>query len=378
MIPAPSTPSWPVSTGSASTDRNDEPPLRFRSSPHPMRMNAGRIDASSSANAAMSVAGTPVTSAVRSSPHEAAAAITSIRASRVRLDERPVDEIVLREVPHDPEHERDVGAGPQRQMPIGAPSHRRAPRIDDHEPRARSPSPLHERREVDVRDRGVRAPDDDEPAVHDVVRVGRQHRPERRLPRRAGGRRADRVEDPRRAELVEQTPCEPLGGQQSRGRVVEVGNDRRRAVLCDRGRDARRHEVERFIPRGRPELTRALRPHPHQWRHHSLGRVHPPRVLFHLGADEALREGVGRAGVDRDEAAVLHRDLERARVGAIERTRGQQPRGGIHAGSSSQGVIRAGTQLRTDLVSSLALVAEVIPEAGDRGCPAGPTDRRRR
>ena len=208
MIPAPSTPSCPVSTGSASTDRNDEPPLRFRSSPQPMRMNAGRIDASSSANAAMSSAGDAGDIGGAPEPPRGGRRDHLVRAGRVRVDERPVDEIVLREVPHDPEHERHIGAGPQRQMPIGAPSHRRAPRIDDHEPRARSPSPLHERREVDVRDRGVRAPDDDEPAVHDVVRVGRQHRPERRLPRRAGGRRADRVEDSRRAELVEQTPCE--------------------------------------------------------------------------------------------------------------------------------------------------------------------------
>ena len=45
--------------------------------------------------------------------------------------------------------------------------------------------------------------------------------------------------------------------------------------------------------------------------------VEPPD----LGADVARRHRVGRAAVDGRDPAALHRDLERARVGAVERTR---------------------------------------------------------
>ncbi len=77
ITPPPSTPSWPVKTGSPRTARYDAPPLRFRSSPHPMRRNAGWIEASSSANATTSSASTPVTSAVRDGVHSAAPAMSS-------------------------------------------------------------------------------------------------------------------------------------------------------------------------------------------------------------------------------------------------------------------------------------------------------------
>ena len=134
MIPAPSTPSCPVSTGRASTERNDAPPFRLRSSPHPMRMNAGRIDASSSANAAMSAAATPATSAVRSNVHSSAAAITWSAPVASTSTNASVDEVVLGEMTHHPEHQCDIGARPQRDVTIGAAGHRRSPGIDDDEP----------------------------------------------------------------------------------------------------------------------------------------------------------------------------------------------------------------------------------------------------
>ena len=43
----PSTPNWPVSTGSANTAAQAEPPFRVRSRPHPTRKYAGRTSASS-------------------------------------------------------------------------------------------------------------------------------------------------------------------------------------------------------------------------------------------------------------------------------------------------------------------------------------------
>ena len=106
-----------------------------------------------------------------------------VGSGRVRVDERSVDQPVAIQMTHHAEHERDVGAGPQREVPVGAARHRGATGIDDDEPRALSPSLLHERREVDVRDRGVRAPHDHELAVHHVQRIGREHRSERRAAR---------------------------------------------------------------------------------------------------------------------------------------------------------------------------------------------------
>ncbi len=256
MIPAPSTPSWPGEHGQREhrTERRASVAIPLES---PADADERRADRRELLGERSDVGGGHPGDVGRArEPPRVSRRDHLVRAGRVRIDERPVDEVVLREVPHDPENERHIGAGPQRQMPIGSPSHRRASRIDDDESGARSPRLLHERREVDVRDRGVRAPHDDEPAVHDVVRVGREHRPERRLPRRARGRCADRVEDPRGAELVEQAPGEPLRGEQSRGRVVEVGDDRRRArPLRSRPRCGR--------PRGRaPHPTR--RPGTHQ------------------------------------------------------------------------------------------------------------------
>ena len=53
--------------------RHDEPPLRLRSGPQPMRSIAGRLVAMSEASVVMSSASTPQTSAARSTVHSAAA-----------------------------------------------------------------------------------------------------------------------------------------------------------------------------------------------------------------------------------------------------------------------------------------------------------------
>ncbi len=132
-----------------------------------------------------------------------------VRARRVRVHERPIDEPLAIEMPHHAEHERHIRAGPQREVTVGSPRHRGATGIDHDQPGSRGTRLLHQRREVDVRDRGVRAPHHDELAVHHVERIGRQHRAERGLPRRSRGRGTDRVEHPGRAELVEQAPGEP-------------------------------------------------------------------------------------------------------------------------------------------------------------------------
>ena len=56
MIPAPRWPKWPASTHSPRIDRHDEPPLRLRSGPHPMRNIEGRRVARSVASDEMSAA----------------------------------------------------------------------------------------------------------------------------------------------------------------------------------------------------------------------------------------------------------------------------------------------------------------------------------
>ena len=219
--------------------------------------------------------GTPVTSAVRSSVQSAAAAIL-VRASRVRLDERPVDEIVSARC---------------RTIPSTS-----ATSVPGRSARCRSA-----RRAIAVR-RGStttsRAPSARARCtsggkwMFEIAGFAPQTMTSRLCTTSCGS--ADSI-DPNvdchaapavAAQIVWRTRAAPSSSNRRHvspsaasspaDEVVEVGNDRRRAVLCDRGRDARRHEVERFIPRGRPELTQTLRPHPHQWRHHSLGRVHPP------------------------------------------------------------------------------------------------------
>src|SRR3954467_1598985 len=70
--PPPRTPNLPPTAGSASTDIAALPPLRFRSSPQPQRINAGELSAYILAAVSSAAASTPATSAARASVHGSA------------------------------------------------------------------------------------------------------------------------------------------------------------------------------------------------------------------------------------------------------------------------------------------------------------------
>src|SRR5262245_27120359 len=72
VYPPPRTPNLPATAGSARIAVVAEPPLRFRSGPHPQRNAAGLESAYNWAKRSMSAAGTRVSAAARSRVHGAA------------------------------------------------------------------------------------------------------------------------------------------------------------------------------------------------------------------------------------------------------------------------------------------------------------------
>ena len=191
-----------------------------------MRKYAGRDAASSSAASTISAAGTPQTVSAASGVHCRAAARNSSYALRVLLEERAVDEARAIEVRGHRQREHDIGAGHRREVAIGPARHRGATGIDDDHARAGAPGLVDERREVDVRDRRVRAPHDDR-AARARRRAGRPRAcrrtsrptPCRASPRRSCGRRTDA---PNRLKNRSTTQALHRG----RRRVVDVGHHR--------------------------------------------------------------------------------------------------------------------------------------------------------
>src|SRR5205823_6498545 len=109
-----------------------------------------------------------------------------------------------------------------------------------------------------------------------------------------------------------------------RARVGER-QDRFGAVGADDPPPAARDRVDRLAPGDRRELPGALGPHAPKRREHAERRMHALRVLAHLAADHALREGVVRVAGDACEAAVLDADEEATAGWAVVRTDGQHP-----------------------------------------------------
>ena len=185
-----------------STAAHAEPPLRLRSSPQPTRKNAGPDVGEQPGQPAMPPAATP------RSPLRRARAST--RRPRRGTRRRPSawaarnsrSSGVLRdELTRDRQREHDVGAGPRREVQVGALRHRGAPRVDDHEVRARARCAcVTSGGKCVLLTAGFAPQTTTSRGVHDVERVGREHVAEHLVPRLAEGRRADRVVDSRCAE----------------------------------------------------------------------------------------------------------------------------------------------------------------------------------
>jgi hypothetical protein len=195
-----------------------------------------------------------------------------------------------------------------------------AARIDDDQASAALLRFLDVRDQVDARDGGVHAPHDDEVGVG-VVLVGDP----RHLPVQAGGRAArrggaNRSQQPRRAEAIEEARVRRILREIAVRSAVGEREDSLPAAAFAHGLQARRHEPERLIPRRPAELPFTLAAR-------ADARVRNPglpvqvlRVPPDLGANVAARDRVLLAAADGDDSSVGHRDVETAGVGAIEGT----------------------------------------------------------
>jgi hypothetical protein len=125
------------------------------------------------------------------------AVVYSDRCSRV-------EPIVLDELLHQAERERAVGAGQYRDVFVALVGGFGAPRIDADQLRAEPFRLLRNRPEMQVRGNAVAAPDQDQPALLEVLDVHTDALAIGRLQRGSSGARANRAIEQRGAEAVEE------------------------------------------------------------------------------------------------------------------------------------------------------------------------------
>ncbi len=186
------------------------------------------------------------------------ARLQPVEAQRVPLDVVRVVERVAHDHVHHPQGEGGVGARPRADVPVGLLRRARAQGVDDHEPGALLLRLEDEGPPVGVRDRGVGAPDHDEPAPRRVLGQHSQAGADRGRHPLVAGAAADVALQPRGAQPGEEAGGERVHLDEALGPGVAVGQDGGRPVLRDDLLQAVRHLAERLVP-GDP-LEAALRP----------------------------------------------------------------------------------------------------------------------
>ncbi len=197
-----------------------------------------------------------------------------------------------------------------------------AVRVDRDEPRAAPLRFLRARPEVHVgRDR-IAAPDQDQPAVLELLEVHAEGSADGRGPAGLAGGRTDRAVEQRRAQPMEEAAVHRAVLQQAHRAGVAVRQDGLRAV-------GRRGDVrepvgdgrERLVPRDAREAAFALATDAAHRMQHALVRVRAVEVAGHLRAQHAGRGRMVGRTADGDRAAVLDGGQQRAGVGAVVRAR---------------------------------------------------------
>ncbi|CAB4822362.1 unannotated protein [freshwater metagenome] len=239
---------------------------------------------------------------------------------------------------HHRERERSIRTREWLEEGVRLVSGRRANRVDDHHTGAGCPGLLHEGPEVAVGHLGVRAPEQDEPAVADVhrvdpvaVAVGCGHA-------LSGCGTAYRPGEPGGAEPVEETLAEGHGGEHALVAGARHGHHGGGAVLVDGAMQSCGDRGERFVPRDALEARRSLGPHPSEWVQHAVRAVHPVEEVVDLRAQLAARERVRRVPAQLGCYPVLNGHHPAAGVGTVVVARAQHDlRSGAHSRSVRDG-----------------------------------------
>ena len=170
----------------------------------------------------------------------------------------------------------------------------------------------------------VAAPDQDQPALGEELQVHADLAAVGGGQRLAAGAGADGAVQQAGTQLVEEARRHAFALHQPHGAGVAVRQDRLRVAPGDRPQPCR-DVVQRLVPAHRLEVPAALGAAALQRRQHTLRVVGALGITADLGAQRAVRRGVGRVALDADHAACLHRDVQGAGVRAVVRT------GGAHA-----------------------------------------------
>ena len=219
---------------------------------------------------------------------------------------------------HQPQRQRAVGARPQRDVLVALVGRLAAPRVDAHQPRAVALGLLGKGPEVQVRGDRVAAPDQDQPALGVVLDMHAHLGAVGGDQRLAAGVGADGAVQPRRTQPVEEARGHAVALHQAHGAGVAVGQDGLRVARGD-GLQPGGDGVERLVPADGLEAAAALGAHAAQRLQHALAVIRALGIARHLGAQRAMRGRVLGVTGHADDAATLHRDLQRTGVGAVVR-----------------------------------------------------------
>ena len=215
----------------------------------------------------------------------------------------------------------DVRAWLELNMEVSLAGERRRAWIDYDEGRASLARFLDEGDEVDARGRRVHAPEDDEAGVHVVFVGDARHLSVETHVGGAGGRRAHRARQPRRAERSPQRGIVGVLGEEAIRSAVAERQDGLATRAVPDGGHALGDLVERFVPADACEDAVAFPALADGGVEQAIFAVDALREATDFAADVAARARVLVAAVDLDDTPLLDGDLERAGVRAVERTR---------------------------------------------------------
>ncbi len=281
----------PATAGSARTAAAALPPLRLRSRPQPHRTSAGDVlDVEIGELPQVRGVDARLSRGALDRPGLGCRA-QAIGTGRVRVEERLVGVTFLEEHPVQRERDGKVGAGVYRQVQDRLLREARSPRIDHHELCAAARASLRNGTRWMPEAPGL-TPQRMISRACGIVRVGDAgHLAVEREIRGAGGRRAHRPREPRRAEPPEQFRVVGVLCEQAVRSAVTEGQDRFGAELIADLRHPPRDQVQRFGPAHACERALPLGAVTYRWIEHPILSVDALAEAAHLGADEMTREG---------------------------------------------------------------------------------------
>ena len=245
-----------------------------------------------------------------------------LETQRVTRDVVVIEQVFRDEDVHHAQRQRGIGARQRREVHVTLLRGLAAVGIDRDQLGAAAFRLLHAAPQVQVRDDGIRAPDDDELGVFELFEIGADARPDGRGVACLARARAYCAIEQRCAEPVKKAPIHGAVLEQAHCPGVAVGKNCLRSIRRSGDLlEARADRVQRFVPADALEATGALRADAPQRMQHALRCIRAIEIARDLRAQRTARGRMIGGAFDLDRAAVLHRDEQRTGIGTIVRTR---------------------------------------------------------